>query len=129
MNNKHLRLIDRKEELENLLRTPETYNEIARKFGVSRAAIGLYAKKYHLRRIDLGLPRASGWHHRMKTGGWHSPNSGCIFQGKNYYSTGYLIVWDSDSSRYIAEHRLIMEKYIGRNLLESEIVHHRNGEK
>ena len=31
--------------------------------------------------------------------------------------------------RYIAEHRLIMERHLGRVLLDSEKVHHRNANK
>jgi len=29
----------------------------------------------------------------------------------------------------IAEHRMIMEKYLGRKLIKGEIIHHRNGDK
>lgn len=36
---------------------------------------------------------------------------------------------DSDSYGYIREHRLIMERVIGRRLLPEEVVHHLNGDK
>jgi hypothetical protein len=35
----------------------------------------------------------------------------------------------SDSSGYVLEHRLVMEAYIGRVLLPTEVVHHINGDK
>lgn len=32
-------------------------------------------------------------------------------------------------SRYSVEHRFVMEKYIGRELTKTEVVHHKNGNK
>ncbi len=53
--------------------------------------------------------------------------------GKWLWKTGYIMVTKPDGHpdkrRYIAEHRLIIEKQIGRYLKPSEFVHHLNGLK
>lgn len=41
---------------------------------------------------------------------------------------GYLYEYTLDRG-YIAQHRLVMERYIGRHLLPSESVHHKNGNR
>ena len=42
--------------------------------------------------------------------------------------SGYVYVMDPDKKRgAIAEHRLVMQQYLGRKLIKGESVHHKNG--
>jgi hypothetical protein len=49
------------------------------------------------------------------------------------HKAGYVMVWapehprSRNNARYVFEHILVMEKTLGRYLVEGESVHHRNG--
>lgn len=54
----------------------------------------------------------------------------CHWKGGRLKDTyGYILIWDSDKKKYVKEHRKIVENYIGRELLPSEDIHHKNGIK
>lgn len=66
-----------------------------------------------------------GYHH---VPGPNHPNATC--GGRRLNEAGYVQVLDprkKAGSRYILEHRLVMEGIIGRPLERDEVVHHMNG--
>lgn len=55
------------------------------------------------------------------------------WKGGRIINGGYILVYYPEHpnkiSRYIFEHRLVMEKHLGRYLDDGEVVHHKNGDK
>lgn len=58
------------------------------------------------------------------------------WNGGRIIRKGYALRWQPDhptligtQRKYVYEHRLVMEKHLGRQLLRTEVVHHRNGDK
>lgn len=51
----------------------------------------------------------------------------CSIKGVYLKSDGYVLEWDSERKTRVPQHRLVMERRLGRQLLRSEKVHHING--
>ena len=99
-------------QLENYLLNGKTYKEISLLMNKSIAALH-HAKNRYLKigRQNQGMAR-----------GINRPN----FKGYRYNSShGYIV--DGKSLRY--EHRIIMEKFLGRRLQSNEVIHHINEDK
>lgn len=65
-----------------------------------------------------------------KRGRFGSLNNG--WKGGRFYSEGYVHLIANghpraDKRGYVQEHKLVMEKYLGRYLNDNEVVHHKNG--
>ncbi len=88
--------------------------EVKRK--ISEAHKGMKFSLEHNRKISNCLKRCVGPSARKWNG------------GRFKKVDGYVYVW-LEKKKYVLEHRLVMEKYLGRPLKSWEIVHHRNGIK
>lgn len=74
---------------------------------------------------------------KYKNSFWDSGKKSCHWKGGRHKNTmGYIVVYapnhpcvQKSNFRYILEHRLVMEKKIGKYLKDTEIVHHLNGIK
>lgn len=110
-----------------------TIKETADYFGVNCSSVSSFRRRYNLpvRGWANGHPmkgkHSVAWNKgksHTKIAGKKNPN----WNGGEYISHGYRMVMVK-TGKYVREHRLIMEKHLGRTLDKDEIVHHINGDK
>ena len=93
---------------------------------------GSYKEKvlHYLRKLPEYEVRKPGWN----TNGHKNPN----WKGGSITKEGYVLIWSpehpfpscvNNGVKYVYEHRLVMEKCIGRYLTSEEYVHHLNENK
>lgn len=74
--------------------------------------------------------KTHGWcnmhYQRHKQRGGDLGPIGPIIRGRYYDASGYVVV-RKEGNRKITEHRLVMEQFLGRDLMPFENVHHMNG--
>jgi len=122
--------LDDKQWLEDLYLTKSLSTiEIAKLAGCSKGAVHYALVKHNIQTrsydeatrirdlVDRKGPNAANW----KGGRWKT-------------SFGYILIYNPDHPHsrmlpYVLEHRLVMEKHLGRYLKQSEVVHHINGDK
>ena len=94
-----------------------TMVEVAKKLGLP--------SEYHVKRIckEHGVSRPA----KRRTGVAAGANNPAWKGGRRIRKDGYVLVWTPGGERL--EHRVIMERYLGRPLLDSEIIHHEDGDK
>jgi hypothetical protein len=85
-------------------------------------------KKFSKKHLENLSKAGTGKHNREQNGNWRG--------GKQLEASGYILINVfgfnhpfATKRNTVKEHRLVMEKHLGRYLLPSEIVHHINGDR
>lgn len=105
-------------ELRSMFERGDTLKDMAAHFGCSSPGV-----KAALAR--LGLKRPHRMQPKLRRGGAdHVQWAG----GRHLNHEGYVRVWAGQKRRRL-EHRLVMERHLGRPLKRNEVVHHKNGIK
>lgn len=132
-----LKKSDMKKYIELVYEKSLPYSDVASYFKVNVHRISNYRARYN-------LPKR-GWANGHPMTGKSIPawNKGKVGEkshswngGKTKSSQGYILVYSpnhpstkNSGTKYVGEHRLVMEKYLNRFLRPNEHVHHKNGNK
>jgi TyrR family helix-turn-helix protein len=145
-----------REVLESAYKELKSTVKVAKRFGVSKKAIQMRMKKYGIKPYPKKIPlnvseiarlfrsgvtvkelavKYSVSEQTIKSRLWEKGvQTDTFHKGYKVKDSGYVQILNpehpnSDAQGYVPEHRLVMEKYIGRYLKSNEVVHHINGIK
>jgi len=116
-----------KEEYEKLIQEYGSVSAVARAFGINGQTL-------RFRMLKVGVQMKRGFK-SPKTVRYYGPDHYNWKGGIIYHSSGYLMEYapnhpDAKANKgYVMQHRLIMERHLGRLLLKTEDIHHINGIK
>lgn len=115
----------------------KTVYEIADLENISISTVSKYMKKHGIKkRKPKGAPpgeknplygRKLSKEHRQKLKESCTGENNFRWNGGIYHSHGYIKL--KNKSKYLCEHRLVMEELLDRKLLDTEIVHHINEDR
>ena len=87
-----------------------------------------YNANYHQRQRFCRMSCADAWKRRTYPKMFSMKTHTCWKGGKYTSAAGYVLI-RQQNHRYAYEHRVVMERCLGRTLLRNEDVHHLNGIK
>lgn len=99
-------------------------NVLSKNIGVSRPTISSHLRENNVKIRDIKEASLKKEFHPKWIGGKRIQNGYVII-----FSPNHPFAMKVGGSKYVLEHRLVMEKHLGRYLLPTEIVHHKNGKK
>lgn len=105
----------------------ESMNSIARLWDCSKYTVLYYLKKFNIKRRTISKATSGNKNHLF---GKHSHN----FKGYLISGDGYMMIYMpnhpfANNKGQVREHRLVMEKYLGRYLTKDETIHHKDGNR
>lgn len=102
----------------------KSINQISKIIGVSSRITKKYLDEFNIKTLD----------HKQSNKVFNSGDRCNNWKGGKTMLNGYIAIYKPNHPRpvaqaYVYEHRLVLEKHLGRYLEPDEIVHHKNGDK